>query len=46
MPVLLACAIEDSTWLCQTFGMWWGGFELWNQICHCKTVSIKRNLYL
>jgi len=23
-----------------------GGFELWNQIRHCKTVSIKRNLYL
>ena len=24
----------------------WGGFELRNQICHCKTVCIKRNLYL
>ena len=23
-----------------------GGFELWNQIRHCKTVCIKRNLYL
>ena len=23
-----------------------GGFELRNQICHCKTVCIKRNLYL
>ena len=23
-----------------------GGFELWNQIGHCKTVCIKRNLYL
>ena len=23
-----------------------GGFEFWNQIRHCKTVCIKRNLYL
>ena len=23
-----------------------GGFELWSQIRHCKTVCIKRNLYL
>ena len=23
-----------------------GGFQLRNQICHCKTVCIKRNLYL
>jgi len=23
-----------------------GGFELWNQLRHCKTFCIKRNLYL
>ena len=26
--------------------MFGGGFEFWNQIRHCKTVYIKRNLYL